>query len=217
MSNSRWTDNQINMVGAQASKFPGHEVLHGQALRAVPEGARELLRAANKTMTQIEHDPNLSAEGKRNKLADVAREVLAQLDKPAESAAGRRIEKLREKMEAVVNEGKPQDVAGAQIAAEIRAHIARAEAPAMTALKLTSNKQAVAAVLGAPCFLSGLNEQEVSAFRANVLDSTNEQKEVRQIENALAVCHGAIKSAESMVSNRAQLRQSSLNGAWEMI
>jgi hypothetical protein len=59
-------------------------------------------------MTQIENDPNLSGEGKKRKKADIAREVFAHLPtliELAESAAGRRIEKLREKIEAVVNDG----------------------------------------------------------------------------------------------------------------
>ncbi len=76
---------------------------------------------------------------KKRKKADVAREVIERLPmliEPAQSTAGRRFEKLHEKMEAVVNDGKPKDVAEAQIATEIRAHIARSEAPAMVALKL---------------------------------------------------------------------------------
>jgi hypothetical protein len=220
MNNNKWTANQIAIVGARASKFPTHEVVHWQTLRAVPPRIRELLHVANETMAQIEVDPNLSAEGKKRKRADAARETIAQLCnpmEPAESAAGRRIEKLRDKLDALVAEGRPKDAAEAQIAAEIRAHVARSERPAMTALKLKGNKQAVAAILEAPCFLSGLNEIEASAFRSQVLDATDQQKEMHEIENALTVCRAAIKTATTMLATRGQLRQNSLNGAWEII
>jgi hypothetical protein len=122
------------------------------------------------------------------------------------------MENLHAKMDTLVAEGKPKDVAEAQIASEIRAHIARSENPAMTALKLKDNKQAIAAVLGAPCFLSGLSEQEAGAFRAQVLESTDQQKELVEIENALKVCHAAIKSAASMVASRGRVRQGSPDG-----
>jgi hypothetical protein len=215
--NHQWTENRISLVGAQDTKFPTHEVLHWQELRTVPERVRELIRATNETMTQIENDPNLSAEGIQHKRADFAREVLAQLDKlmePAESAAGRRIEKLREKMDAVVTKGKPKDVAEAQIAAEIRAHIAKQESPVMAALRLKGDAKAISAVLDAPPFLSGLNEQEAATLRAEALASTEQQHEVNEITNALAVCKGAIKGAASMICERAKVRQRH-DGTWE--
>jgi hypothetical protein len=47
---------------------------------------------------------------------------------------------------------------------------------ASAALKL-KDKQVVAAVLGAPAFLSGLNDQEASVLQAKVLELTEQQRE----------------------------------------
>jgi hypothetical protein len=202
---SKWSDAEIALIGAHDSKFPKHEVLHWQQLRTVPQSVRELLRSANEKMAEIEGDRNLSAEGIRHKRADIAREILTKLGKlaqPAEAAAARRKQKLQEKMDALLAEGKPKDVAEAQIAGEIRAHIAHSESPAITTLRLKGDKRAVAAVLGAPCYLSGLSEGETSAFRAHVLESTDEHRELRDIENALNVCRASIKSAEAMIAKR---------------
>jgi hypothetical protein len=216
---SKWSKAEIALIGAHDCKFPNHEVIHWQQLRAAPQRVRELMRVTNEKMTQVESDPNLSGEGIRQKRADIARETFGELGKliqPAESAAARRSEKLREKMDAFLSEGKPKDIGEAQIAGEIRAHVARSESPAMAALKLKGDKRAVAAVLGAPCYLSGLNETEASAVRAQVLESTDEHRELRQIEHAVDVCRASIKSAEAMIVKRAQVRQNSLNGSWEI-
>jgi hypothetical protein len=119
---------------------------------------------------ESENGKDLSAD----KRADVAREVLAKLGtlmETVESSVGSRQEKLREKVDAFLMEGVPKDAMEAQIGGEIRAHIVRSENPAMAALKLKANSQAIAAVLGAPSFLSGLSEEEASAFRAQALNA----------------------------------------------
>jgi hypothetical protein len=215
---TKWSDARIALIGAQASRFPKHEVLHWQALRSVPERARELIRAADEKMTQIENDKDLSADGVKNKRADVAREVLAlgTLMETVESSVGPRQEKLREKVDAFLMEGAPKDPMEAQIGGEIRAHIARSESPAMTALRLKANKQAVAAVLGAPSFLSGLSEEEASAFRAQALNTNDRQIELIEIEKAVGICEAAIKSAEEMICERAKLRKRH-DGTWEAL
>ena len=55
---SKWSDAEIALIGAHDSKFPTHEVLHWQQLRAVPQRVRELLRNANGKMAEIEGDRN---------------------------------------------------------------------------------------------------------------------------------------------------------------
>jgi hypothetical protein len=215
----KWLDTQIALVGARDVQFPRHEVVHWLALRSVPERVRELLRSANEKMAEVESDPGLSMEGIRAKRAEVARQVLAELSQlmpSAEGAVTRRIEKLRAQMQAFLDEGKPKDVSEAQIAAEIRSFVARSSAPAMAALKLKNDRRAVSALLQAPGYLSGLSESDVNAFRREVLAPTAEATELSHIESALDVCQGAVDSAKQMLSTRAQLRQNSMSGSWEI-
>jgi len=86
----------------------------------------------------------------------------------------------------------------------------------MTAIKLKHDKRVAAALLeeDVPAFLSGLTDDESSIFRKQVLDSTDQQKEIREIENALTVCRSAIKSAAAMIAERAGMRQRH-DGTWE--
>jgi hypothetical protein len=216
MSNT-WSDAQLGMIGAQAAKLPQHQVLHWMAIRAVPETVRALMREVNDQMTAIENDRDLSPDGKQHKRAELAKEALAKLEKfvePAERAAAKRVAGLEEKMSAHIAQGKPKDATEAQLATEIRAHIAGQESPIMAALKLKSDPKVIAAVLEAPSFLSGLSDEEASTLRAQALASSEQQREVDEITKGVGVCKSAVKSAAAMISARANVRQSAL-GAWE--
>lgn len=57
------------------------QVLHWDALRETPQKVRDLLSLANASMTATESDPNLSAEGRRAKLKEIARPIQAELTK----------------------------------------------------------------------------------------------------------------------------------------
>jgi hypothetical protein len=218
MNSDKWTNNQIAMVGAQASKFPTHEVVHWQALRAVPERVRKLIRDVNEKITQVENDKNLSAEGIKHKRAAIAHEAYDELNKLKEPApaVSRRMETLSQKMSGVLTQGNPKDAIEGQVAGEIRAFVARQQSPVLAALKLKGDAQAVAAILGAPSFLSGLSDDEAATFRAQVLEGTEPAKEAAEIKKAIGVCSDAIKSAAAMITARANMRQRH-DGTWEVL
>lgn len=210
---TRWSDAQINMIGAQASNFPTHNVVHWNELHSISERVRALVHATNEAMAQVEEDKNLSTTGMSSKRAEVAREALDQLARvmePAQGAVARRITALNVKAQATFGPEKSDPY----IAAEIRAHIAKSESPAMAAHKHMHNKQVVAAILAAPSFLSGLSEQEAQALRARLADSTDQGKEIAEINKAVSACHGAVRSAAAMIGQRAQLQRRQ-DGTWE--
>jgi hypothetical protein len=209
-----WSENQIATVGSQASRFPDHQVIHWMELRAAPEKIRALVQETNVKMTGVESSRELAPEGVKNQRAQLAKTAIAELDKviePAQRAAARRIEALNQKLSTAI--AKPED---ASVAAEIRRHIAGKPSPILAALALKGHAETVAAILGAPSYLSGLSEQEAATLRTQVLSSTDQHKELREIQNALNVCHQTVKSATAMILERAKMRQSH-DGTWQEI
>jgi hypothetical protein len=209
---NKWSEAQIAMIGAQASKFPSHQTLHWIALRCCVSQVREVVAEVNEKMAAIEDDKNLSAEGRRRACAELAKETLAKLQKILEAAeheAARRVKRLEEQINAILAVGKPKDQTEAAIASEIRAHLARSKSPAMAALKLKTDPKVVAAVLDVPSFLSGLTEQEAATLRAEAIASTEQQKELDEIMKAVGVCKSAVKSAAGMVFARANVSPAS--------
>src|SRR5262245_3417273 len=109
--NKKWTDAQLNMIGAQAIRFPDHQTLHWTTIRETPKRIRELMRDVNERMAAIEENSDLSREGIIRMRAEVANEALAKLEtvtEPAEREATKRLAKLKEKTSAHLEEHKAE-------------------------------------------------------------------------------------------------------------
>ena len=209
-----WTDAQLNMIGAQAIRFPDNQTLHWTAIRETPNRIRELMRDLNTEMTAVEGNPDLSVDGVNRMRAQAAKEALSKLEKvtePAEREATKRVEKLQEKSNAFLEQGKAEP----HIAVEIRSHLAKQKSPIMAALKQKNDPRVISAVIEAPAFLSGMTEEEASTLRANALAGTEQHKEVIEITKAIEVCRNAVKSAAAMIGVRAKMRKRH-GGEWEL-
>jgi hypothetical protein len=203
MSKHSWSNSQIATVGAQTSRFPGHQVTHWMELRAVSDRVRELLKETDAKLAAIEDDRGLNPDGIKQRCAEIAKQALVDLDKliePAQKAADRRLQHLNAKLASVI--AKPDDQSTAR---EIRAHIAKQASPIFAALALKGHPETVSAILGAPSYLSNISEADAATLRSQVLGSTPEQAEVNQIQAALKVVGDAVRSASSMVNARAQI------------
>jgi predicted NBD/HSP70 family sugar kinase len=200
MSKHSWSDNAINLVGAAASRFPAHEVVHYQALRQAPENVREILRETNAKMSEAESNKDLTADGVKNQCAKIAKEAIEKLEQvlePAQRACDRRLQALNAKLATVI--AKPSENAR-----EIRSWIAKQQSPIMSALAKVNDTETVAALCGAPSYLSGLSSADLATLRARVVGETVEAKEAEQIQQALGVISAATKSAAAMINQRAQ-------------
>jgi hypothetical protein len=208
-----WSDAEINLVGGADTRFPQHETLPWAELRALPARVRELLRATNDMMTVVEQDRGLSAHGVGEKRAAIGDSAIAELEKMATrpSSVVRHLEALEEKTKAELLKGKGDS----SVASEIRSHIARSESPALTATSLVSNPEVLAAVLGAPSFLSGLTEDQVNAIRERATASTESGEQTAEIKKAIEVCNGAFRAAAAKVAQRANLRRQDDN-TWHL-
>jgi hypothetical protein len=204
MSKSSWSENHINLVGSQSARFNQTPVVvHWLELKKAPEGVREILRDVNVKMSQVEESKELAPEGVKNQRAQIAKEAVAKLEQaiePAQRAADRRLQALNNKLSTVI--AKPSDAA---LAAEIRAHISKQPSPIFAALALKNDPQTISALVSAPSYLSGLSDADVATLKAQVLGATAEQKEIGEIQGALGIVQGAVKSAAAMINSRAQI------------
>jgi hypothetical protein len=170
---------------------------------------RQILKDTNAKMNSVETDRNLSPEGVKRARAEIGKAAIAQLNDLAAptGAVSRRLEHLNKKNDEALAEGAKNSTQG-QVASEIRSYVAKSHAPAMTAHKLIGNKQALAAILDAPAFLSGLSDSEHAQLRDRVGASTDAGKETAEIKKALETNNGTIRQAVGKIAARAQLRQS---------
>jgi hypothetical protein len=103
----------------------------------------------------------------------------------AEKAVASDLSGLEEKM------GKlsppPTDVAGALLAAEIRAHVAKQNNPLEFAMKSIPDGRVLGALLHAPAFLSGLADDHLSIIRDRAREALHpaEAEKQRSLKKAL--------------------------------
>jgi len=190
------------MVGARP--IVGPEVLHWQALRGVPERVRKVLTEYDAKLAEVEGDMMLSTAGKQAKLAEVAQQAIAELEKlttPAESV-GRRVGILSKKMD--VHLAQANESTSDFIKAEIRAHL-KNNGGVKAALSLKDNPAVLAAALGGPPFLSGMSDAEATVLRREAFKHTPEAQELDAIERARGIGADAIRVATGMVNERAGL------------
>jgi hypothetical protein len=132
----------------------------------------------------------------------------------ASSTVARRVENLRAKLTALPG---PTSQANIHIAAEIRAAIKQHKTPEQFAFELRSDPKAMAAVLAAPAFLSGLKDEAVGRLREAALQALHpaEVQEIAALESAEKVARDAVTVAAERIASRAGLKKN-MAGEYEI-
>lgn len=162
-------------------------------------------------MTMVETDDDLSPKGRAKLRADIANEVLAELDQfqplsKAKNVVARRISNLKEKMVALP--GEPTTQKDLAVAGEIRALLrAKGEDAEQFAFSHRTDPKLVAAILGAPAFLSGMSQDAVERLRAVASQALYpaEVEEIAALEAAERVAMQAAEHARERIARRAEL------------
>ena len=177
------------------SRWPEPQVLHWIKLHACADEARDRVAQAWAAMATIDNNKDLSPDGKQRQKRQVARATLAEFEKSnalaaAKEATHRQLDKWAEKTRLAIK--TPMNFAEAMVGAEIRAHLAAMKENRLGFLEKHATDPVVAsAVLGAPGFLSGLNENDLAFVKKRV-----EKHVAPEIASARSATLKAIKEAE---------------------
>ena len=123
-------------------------------------------------MAAIDEDQNLSPTGKAEKKREIATEAIAHLEKSktlasARDSVERQISKWDEQSGLAVK--PPSTIAESVQQSEIRAHISAMKDNRVSFVeKHAHDPRVVAAVLGAPAFLSGLTDADINIVKAQI-------------------------------------------------
>ena len=176
-------------------RWPAPEYVHWQKLHAVADEARERVAKAWAAFDAIDKDGDLSPEGKARQKKKVAAKAIAEFEQSktlagARDAVARQVEKWAEK--AGLATKPPANIAEAVVQSEIRAHLAAMKGGKLGFLEKHATDPVVAsAILGAPGFLSGLTDTEVTFVKQKI-----EQHISPEIAEARDATLRAMKEAE---------------------
>jgi hypothetical protein len=185
---------KLSICPAQ-TRWPEPKVLHWQAVHRCADQARERVAQTWAAMDEIENDADLSTEGKARQKKKIALEALAEFQKSktltvAKQAVDRQLDAWAEKTGLSIK--TPMNFTEAMVAAEVRAHLAATKDNRLGFLEKHATDPVVAgAVLGAPGFLSGLNENELAFVKKRV-----EQHVAPEIAGARDATLKAVEEAE---------------------
>ena len=184
----------------QQVRWPAPEYVHWQKLHAVADEARDSVAKAWAAFDAIDKDVDLSAEGKARQKKKVAATAIAEFEQSktllgARDAVARQVEKWTEKTGLVLK--MPANIVEAVIQSEIRAHLAAMKGGKLGFLeKHATDPVVAAAILGAPGFLSGLTDTELTFVKQNV-----EQHMAPEVTKARDATLKAMKEAEAGCQN----------------
>lgn len=214
MPTPKLTDATINMVGAQSLKWPDDKAPHWNEMRRCIAFVKDHLRELDQEITAIEKDPDLNPQGMVRKRSERAREAAKKLNDlgllhSSEVMVEQRVEAMQKKVSKLLNAGAPENAHDVLVAGEIRAYVAKLDERERL-MFLANNKddmRTVAAVLNAPAFLSGLSTDDQGKFRGLVLESADPAVEQQEVERALDTCRQAVRQAQTLIAERAELRR----------
>jgi hypothetical protein len=207
----KFTELEISIIGAQSHNWPPPDTsLQWQALHDVIAMTQQAARNADNEIMAFESDSDLSAEGKRRRVAAVAQQAIEALETNgmlarAEKAVGRWLQGLDEKIRTVLT--TRTNVGDTMLAAEIRAHVASQKNQEIFLEKHKGDARVVQAVVGARAFLSGLTEESKDLFlkRAALAMSPKEVAQKEQLSKALEIARQSIAQAARKIAERGQL------------
>jgi hypothetical protein len=173
MDDKAFTEHGLKLsICPTQARWPEPKVIHWAKLHAVPDEARDRVAQAWVALGAIDNDGDLSPEGRARKKRKLALEALDEFENSKTLAAAkqtvdRQLDKWAEKTGLAIK--TPTNFAEAVIQSEIRAHVAAMQGGRLGFLEKHATDPVVAsAVLGAPSFLSGLNETETTFVKQRV-------------------------------------------------
>ena len=163
-------DVQVSIMGDRPTIKGG--ALHWSALHACVDDARDRVTKAFAKMAAIDGDKNLSAAGKESKKKGIAEAAITDLEKSKSlSAARKSVEHQITKWddEIGLTPQIPASIGESVQLSEIRSYISVMKGNRVDFVaKHASDPRVVAAVLGAPAFLSGLIDADINIVRSQV-------------------------------------------------
>jgi hypothetical protein len=196
MDDKAFTEHELKLsICPTQARWHEQKVLHWQALHRVADEERDQVAQAWSTMAEIENDADLSLEGKQRQKRKVALEALSEFEKSqalasAKKAVEKQVSVWAEKTGLSIK--TPMNFAEAMVGAEIRAHLAAMKDNRLGFVEKHAADPVVAgAVLGAPAFLSGLNETDLTFVKQRV-----EKHVAPEIAEARDATLKAVKEAE---------------------
>lgn len=192
-----------------AVRWPNDPVVHWDSLRDAVEAARALLAAVDANCRAIEKDEDLSIDGMRRRRAEIGRQALEELAEFAPvKKAERAVERAVETFEAAMIElpKAPAALADVAMAQELRQHIAKQKSPVDFVLNNLSDPRVIGAVLHAPPFLSGLNDEAFNLIRERARNGLHPEqvKRRQEAEVALAALKEGVEAAKRLVLDRTE-------------
>jgi hypothetical protein len=211
---TRWSSIEKN-VGQLSAKWPREgeiaQTSYWTALRESVESLRGVMYTLDDRFESIEGDDTLSEHGKTQARAALATAALVELKeyKPQKKAANtvaRRIENLKERINAPSAPTSPAEIA---LASEIRALVrAQGDEAERFVFSHRSDPKMVAAVTSAPAFLSGLSDESAARIKAVAAQALfpNEMKEIADLEAAEKVTRQAVQHARERIAARGNIK-----------
>jgi len=211
-------DVEVSIMGDRPTVKGG--MLYWSALHAAVDDARACVTNAFAKYAAVDHDKNLSPDGKASKKRAIAEAAIASLSKLKSLDQARAA--IEQQMLAWDKESglafKPPAYVGEAVQlSEIRAHLATLKAVDRVGFvtKHANDARVVQAVLGAPAFLSGLTDAEIDVVRQQI-----EKRVAPQVASARAATHKALQETEagwrnaiSQIGERAGLTKAP-DGTW---
>lgn len=206
----------ITQLDIEARIVPGSvrwpsTAIHWEKLKKAVESLRATVDAVETNCRAIEQDRNLSLEGMTRKRAEIGQRACAQLSnfaavKTAESAVSGAIGIFEAGMVDIPR--PPTNAADVALAQEVRAHVRAQESPTTFVLNNMSDSRVVGAVLHAPGFLSGLNDEAVNIVRDRMRSALHPEqvKQRKAAEDALSELQSGVDAARRLILARTDTR-----------
>ena len=199
-------------IGAKSTRWPDSPALQWVSMRQVIADCRDAVAGVGDVIDTTKADGDLTDQAKSRRISRAALDAIDRLDalpsmERAERLVGDFLQGQRERRPTrIVPPSTPHDV---QVAAELRAWVARQKSSFDTALKLATDTVAMSAILTAPGFLSGLSDEATNAVRAAAEQAIDpDAVQIRKLnEDAIAECRTTIVQTKSRIGQIANLRK----------
>jgi hypothetical protein len=222
MDDKKFDDLKIRMtILPEAHKWPPPDYTHWERLHAVADEVRSRVAKAFAALDEIDHNPDLSPEGRIKGRAKLAEQAITNFQRSktleeARAAVERQQTYWAKKIEEVI---KPAtDHCAAAMYAQIRDRVSSIEAKSRLSFidKHIDDPAVVSAVLSAPEFLSGLSAVEIGVVKQKLAKRvlSPEIFEAKDLtEKALLAAEKGWARAVDVIAQRGGLQSSKAKAA----
>jgi hypothetical protein len=213
MDDTQFFELQLASLFPSASKWPS-EFTHQRTLLGAVNEATELMRRAQGKLNHIAANKDLTPEAKKRQWAELAAEVIAELEGSAtliraREAAEHALQRYEEQISSKLTPAT--DAATVGVHTQIRDQLRAITDPKdrMNFLARNGNDLAlISAVLSAPAYVSGISDAELALLRRNLEQHTDSAiiHERDFVRTALAEVERGYRAARSRISKQAGLR-----------